>query len=1032
MVTLLTTEYKQYEHITRDVSSNTQHTRNLKDRASASLSRKLDEVRESRYISCYTLVTQTSEPTDVGHGDPGYSNTACNTLKAEIQTLRTENDCLKRDLAGAKTKLDEDARTIRGLEEKVRLLKLQRQVSQKSPDVSRATRNRFMRSHSAGVSSIGASTVTQEQFYTPSSSHDIDLIRTTADYSNGSATPISPRTSATSTGYTILHHLDVDAIDLMSPSGAFSGLASARANAHFDIEAFGKQGDTEQQLASSEDSHTPHHPHTPEDEAPQRQPTSLRGLLQQDSLKRKRISTGELAPVERPSKRQLLVTDEHEPFTQRFTSPSPPAQLITPCDTTVERTRKRKRMSPDEAASTDRPAKRLPRSLRAVAHTGTNMDTPKPVESEPMVSPCTYLLDRRRQVQIGEQGDAVTSARPLVATEPLGQRMENLAVHGSQAMSSANSVPLGSTEQVESEVNQRSPLLRTQSSPSQSGITFMLSDSLYGSPSVQEDDVECFERGGHAMLAASDPTPYGDDASSEIEDVPIQSSEANIEEAVATSTDHQETSSPDHHRTKSEVGGTYRESDKPRLEGPVEEVDQVRPNANEAGEAGETVQSVDEAEEDDRAESDKQAEHTHQATAGREAHSQNNTEVDEGAESDAEADGNALSDAAAEGDGRAMTEEDRISQTPASGRHYTSSGSTRVSDCIMLPSQSRTAMTDEAPSPDVRVAPRQKATKKATGITRSTQQGPQAAPGPRQRRKKVESTKCTQQLSERTSTAEERGDGGSLSSNEDGVVQDPLIRRMQLTRESYEEFGFDIDLVFRHEFPDFEPCGISLAKSAKLTTLSEGTVAKLKLRADAIKDHLRRFMQEECMDQEVNLLRSLLMRKDIHPGHSDPIIVSTTIYQQRKGCRDVVNLCDFEMYSCMIVLRATNRQGFEALKQKIADEKEITYLDDLRDIYHCVHCILDRLDLAWHGLHLLLALFLLRIPMRKLTPLFAAATRPAGIELLSRELNKPDFSGPCLRFLRSLLARAKLSNEPELRFPSPLEKLEEWYGSGVP
>ncbi|KAK4892878.1 hypothetical protein LTR28_002265 [Elasticomyces elasticus] len=55
------------------------------------------------------------------------------------------------------------------------------------------------------------------------------------------------------------------------------------------------------------------------------------------------------------------------------------------------------------------------------------------------------------------------------------------------------------------------------------------------------------------MLAASDPTPYGDDASSEIEDVPIQSSEANIEEAVATSTDHQETSSPDHHRTKSEV-----------------------------------------------------------------------------------------------------------------------------------------------------------------------------------------------------------------------------------------------------------------------------------------------------------------------------------------------------------------------------------------------------------------------------------------------------------------------------------------------
>ncbi len=102
---------------------------------------------------------------------------------------------------------------------------------------------------------------------------------------------------------------------------------------------------------------------------------------------------------------------------------------------------------------------------------------------------------------------------------------------------------------------------------------------------------------------------------------------------------------------------------------------------------------------------------------------------------------------------------------------------------------------------------------------------------------------------------------------------------------------------------------VSLAKPTKLTTLSEGTVVKLKLRADGIKDHLRRFTQEGRMDQEVNLVRCLSKRKDIHPEHSDPIAVSMTIYQQRKGCRDVVNLCDFEMYSCMIVLRATNRPG---------------------------------------------------------------------------------------------------------------------------
>ncbi|KAK1813204.1 hypothetical protein LTR12_012393 [Friedmanniomyces endolithicus] len=343
----------------------------------------------------------------------------------------------------------------------------------------------------------------------------------------------------------------------------------------------------------------------------------------------------------------------------------------------------------------------------------------------------------------------------------------------------------------------------------------------------------------------------------------------------------------------------------------VVEVNDVETNANKAGEAEENLQSVDEFEKDDRAkrneqpEQPEQPEHTHQAATGREKHSRDNIGADKGAERDAEAAGNALPGAAAEESGRAGTEEDRTSQTPAPERHYTSSGSTRVSDCIMFPSQSGTALTDETPSPDAHIVPR----RKATGISRSTQQGPRAAPNPRRRRRRAGSPKRTQQLSERTSTAEEREEGSSPSSSEDGIVQDPLIKRMQLTRESYGEFGFDIDLVFRHEFPDFKPRGISLAKSAKLTTLRRGTVVKLKLRADGIKDHLRRFTQEGRMDQEVNLVRCLSKRKDIHPGHSDPIAVSMTIYQQRKGCRDVVNLCDFEMYSCKIVLRATNRPG---------------------------------------------------------------------------------------------------------------------------
>ncbi|KAK0871027.1 hypothetical protein LTR87_013032 [Friedmanniomyces endolithicus] len=286
-------------------------------------------------------------------------------------------------------------------------------------------------------------------------------------------------------------------------------------------------------------------------------------------------------------------------------------------------------------------------------------------------------------------------------------------MHGSQAVSAADVASLGSTEQAESDANRRLPLLRTQSSPSQSGITFTLSGSLYGTPPVREDGEECFERRRHAVLAASHLASYGDDTSSENEDIPLQSSEANIEEAVATSIEHQETSSPDQQGTGSGTNGTYRVSGERRPEDSVVEVDHVETIANKAGEAEEKGQSVNAFEEDDRAECNEQAEqaeHTHQAATGREKHSRDNIGADEGAEGDAEADGNALPRAAAKESGRAGTEKDCTSQTPAPERHYTSSGSTRVSDRVMLPSQSGTALTGETPSPDAHIVPRQKAT----------------------------------------------------------------------------------------------------------------------------------------------------------------------------------------------------------------------------------------------------------------------------------------------------------------------------------
>lgn len=70
--------------------------------------------------------------------------------------------------------------------------------------------------------------------------------------------------------------------------------------------------------------------------------------------------------------------------------------------------------------------------------------------------------------------------------------------------------------------------------------------------------------------------------------------------------------------------------------------------------------------------------------------------------------------------------------------------------------------------------------------------------------------------------------------------------------------------------------------------------------------------------------------------------------------------------------------------------------------------------------------------MRKLIPVFAVATRPAGIELLSRELNEGEVVGVCVRFFNSLLARARMKEDSELRLQPPVKKLEEWYGPGVP
>ncbi|KAK6429818.1 hypothetical protein LTR95_014034, partial [Oleoguttula sp. CCFEE 5521] len=204
---------------------------------------------------------------------------------------------------------------------------------------------------------------------------------------------------------------------------------------------------------------------------------------------------------------------------------------------------------------------------------------------------------------------------------------------------------------------------------------------------------------------------YDDDASSEIEDVPFQSSEANVEEAVANSFAYPQTSSLDQQGTWSGTDGTFCTSDESRPGGSVEEADHVETNANMAGEAEGKVQNVDEIEGYDPAERNEQAkqpDHTYHAAGGPEEHSRNNIEAGEEAESDAEANGDVLSCAAAEERGRATIQEDHTSQTAAPERHRTSSGTTRVSTRVMLPSQSRTAFIDKTPSPEAYIVQKQK------------------------------------------------------------------------------------------------------------------------------------------------------------------------------------------------------------------------------------------------------------------------------------------------------------------------------------
>lgn len=186
--------------------------------------------------------------------------------------------------------------------------------------------------NSYGVaSSFEASNINPEDFYTPPTSHHVDLIRINTDDSDDVSTPRPSHTGGTSQDCSVFQCLDCDTIRSANQDGAFPDVVSATANPELNVEAFVEEDITERQLVS------PENPATPVAEVARPQCSTPRALVRQDRLKRKRISTGELASLDRPPKRPNLIANEHIPLEQGLTSPLPPAQLITPSDTSIER-----------------------------------------------------------------------------------------------------------------------------------------------------------------------------------------------------------------------------------------------------------------------------------------------------------------------------------------------------------------------------------------------------------------------------------------------------------------------------------------------------------------------------------------------------------------------------------------------------------------------------------------------------------------------------------------------------------------------
>lgn len=818
-----------------------------------------------------------------------------------------ENERLRAVVAKATKERDENALIIQSLEKRIRSLDIRQQVRDYEPPETPVVADLVESGQDA--STVKALHSSAEHFYTPSSDRcmgSIDSTTSNGGSAGGDATPQlsnkmppdSHDLNTTGEGFQDEYFPDSDPKHVSLPS---------------ERESCAEHNNPDQELSTAVFDVCLRHPLTPRDSS------------HEGSRKRKRTVAHGSASDERQLKRLRLSGNQGASEGRTLLKAIPEFQSITPLGTLDSLHRKRKHSELGEVATDgNREAKRQLYSL----HTDTTVGQ-GPADSgsrdsfsvalRDTESPCNALLGRRR-THVGSRD----------VSEPY-QHSEILAAIGAsgdlnQVIPSDVATPVSENNQVAYRLSPETEA--TELRPSFSQVQVDAVASLLNT--IVASDAEEDQRPETAPTASyrQDFLLLGDDAEA-VDSHRAQAVEISEAEGQQEETEKEEAEEGDEKRQQQSQANTG--EDDWRLETALN-TSHLQENVlfleTEVGTEAEAEAKDDHGAQIDGT-GDVQMRENYREENEREeegdAHSQANTEED--VESSPEEDNHAgsLEEEAVtpiqddQADVQTVAQASatkRVTAKRVRGREHESKGKlpTRnmsggpgnMSRCrAEIASSTPPAAEQESPPADRESAPGQEGNMTPSQLP---QDGLTPALENKRQKNHTRTTRRHYGSSTRIPTPESNAEDTTPT---DGQVvgQDALSKRIDATNKSYQDFGFKINLVFRAEFLDFDPCGVSLGKLATQTTLNEHTFARLKARVMEVKSYVLRLVQDERSAAEVNLPRRLLLRKSIHPGHSSPEAVSDTIYRQRKGCKDEMNLCDFEMYSGLIILRAVNRQA---------------------------------------------------------------------------------------------------------------------------